>query len=70
MPNSPTRPAGKALIDRVPRSELRRQITPWATGSRNPQYGFDKEAIIDGRTAGISDVARQPCRNALKLIVT
>jgi hypothetical protein len=46
MPHLRARPSGKAFVHAVSRSEIGRQITPWAAGTSNPQHGFDKQSVV------------------------
>src|SRR5471030_1424001 len=39
-------PAGKADINARPWAKLWRQVAPWTTRARQPQYRLDKQAVI------------------------
>src|SRR6266699_257245 len=44
---------GVPLEDGVPRTEQRRQIAPWAAGSRDPQHRLDKAPVILTAATGV-----------------
>lgn len=69
MPDTTTRPAGKALIDAVPRPKFTRKVAPGAPRAGNPQHGFDKQPIVGGGAPWIAELARQKRRYPLKLII-
>jgi hypothetical protein len=63
LPDALLRPAPEARVDGEPFAEFLRQIAPGCAGARNPQYRFDKQAIVTRGRAGITNLARQLWRN-------
>src|ERR1700674_5282974 len=69
LPHALPRPTPKAGVDSEPFAEFLRQITPGCAGSGNPQYRFDKQAIVTRGGTGITKLARQFWRHPFPLLL-
>lgn len=70
MPYACHRPPCKAFVHAIPRSKIRRQITPWAASTRHPQHGLDKQSIVPCGPARVSELARQQGGDLFVLVIT
>jgi hypothetical protein len=63
-------PSSEALEDRIPIAELRWQIAPGRTDTRNPKNCFQEPSVIVPRSARIANLPWQKRRHAPPLLVT
>lgn len=69
IPDAVVGPSAKPSVDRVPVTEVFRQVTPGCSGAVNPEYGVDKAAIVASGDASIRGFAGEQVFDASELFI-
>jgi hypothetical protein len=59
LPDAFASPARETYVHRVPSTKLHWQIAPRTASASDPQYSFEKPAIVHSRSTTVAFLARQ-----------